>query len=124
MYAKNIFNDLVLSNGFKKISYNRYLAGNFGFPVKRAWKTYVADYYWIKRDKKNSRYDYEIRMRVKLPFYVLGTAFFNICNLPLCLWDGGLKEYFKNFIQIREWRERCINLDYEPEAQEIFTNLL
>ena len=69
MYAKNIFNDPVLSNGFKKISYNRYLAGNFGFPVKRTWKTYVADYYWIKRDKENSRYDYEIRMRIKLMYW-------------------------------------------------------
>lgn len=123
MYAKNVLNDSVLSNGFKKISYDRYLAGNFGFPVKRAWKTYFADYYWIKKDKKNSIYDYEIRMRVKLLPYVLLTVFCNICALPFYLWDGGLKDYFKNFIQIREWEERSINLDWEPEAKQIFANL-
>ena len=123
MYANNVFNDSVLDNGFKKISYNRYLAGNFGFPVKRAWRTYFVDYYWIKKDKKNSRYDYEIRMRVKLLPYVLSTVLCNICALPFYLWDGGLKDYFENFIQIREWETKSINLEWEPEAEQIFADL-
>ena len=123
MYAKNVFNDSVLDNGFKKIPYDRYLAGNFGFPVKRAWKTYCVDYYWIKRDKRNSRHDYEIRMRVKLLPYVVSTVLCNICALPFYLWDGGLKDYFKNFIQIREWETRTINLEWEPEAEQIFADL-
>lgn len=123
MYAKNVFNDPVLDNGFKKIPYDRYLAGNFGFPIKREWKTYCVDYYWIKRDKRNSRYDYEIRMRVKLLPYVVSTVLCNICALPFYLWDGGLKDYFKNFIQIREWETRSINLEWEPEAEQIFADL-
>lgn len=95
--AMDIFNSATLSNGHKKVDYERYLAPA-GMRRSRRGRALI-DYYACQ---SSWCAEYDISVRYRLLPYLVACVCETVLGFFSCLWDGGLKRFSLSSCLARE----------------------